>query len=91
MLRPMFGGTRGHRGHVLQIFGSLHVTYPIQSCRLSPVRVSPEDVSPFFACFLHPRQCGPKSIRYHGAKLLNALLVELRSAPSKILFKFCTW
>ena len=32
-------------------------------------------------------QYGLKSIRYLGAKLWNALPVELRNAPSKILFK----
>ena len=32
-------------------------------------------------------QYGLKSIRYLGAKLWNALPVELRNAPSKISFK----
>ena len=32
-------------------------------------------------------QYGLKSTRYFGAKLWNALPVELRNAPSKILFK----
>ena len=32
-------------------------------------------------------QYGLKSIRYHGAKLWNTLPLELRNAPTKIMFK----
>ena len=32
-------------------------------------------------------QYGLKSIRYHGAKLWNTLPLELRNAPTKIIFK----
>ena len=32
-------------------------------------------------------QYGLKSIRYHGAKLWNTLPLELRNAPTKVMFK----
>ena len=32
-------------------------------------------------------QYGQKTIRYHGAKLWNTLPLELRNAPTKIMFK----